>query len=222
MKVFINVCHPEPQSFNHAMFHQAVSTLRAEGHEVKTTDIYAMEFDPLSSRKNFASIADKDYLRLPVEERNALKQNSFDPALEAEIAKMEWCDLMILQFPIWWFGFPAGLKGWIDRTFANGRIYGFGHMFSKGKMKGKKVLLSLTTGIPKDGYTKTGIAGAPLEILRPMHYGVFQFVGFDVLSPQIVYSPTHQDADQRSDELAIYAARLKSIFSEQGLPVEKV
>jgi NAD(P)H dehydrogenase (quinone) len=32
--------------------------------------------------------------------------------------KIEWCDLMIWQFPLWWFSVPAILKGWFDRVFA--------------------------------------------------------------------------------------------------------
>ena len=31
---------------------------------------------------------------------------------------------MIWQFPLWWFGLPAILKGWVDRVFAMGWAYG--------------------------------------------------------------------------------------------------
>jgi Flavodoxin-like fold len=31
---------------------------------------------------------------------------------------------MIWQFPLWWFGLPSILKGWVDRVFAMGRTYG--------------------------------------------------------------------------------------------------
>jgi AraC-like DNA-binding protein len=33
------------------------------------------------------------------------------------------CDFLIFQFPLWWFGLPAILKGWVDRVFAAGLIY---------------------------------------------------------------------------------------------------
>ena len=45
---------------------------------------------------------------------------------KAEIAKLEGCDLMVWQFPLWWFGLPGPLKGWVDRVFAMGRTYGNG------------------------------------------------------------------------------------------------
>jgi NAD(P)H dehydrogenase (quinone) len=113
MKVLIVYWHPEPQNFNAAMFHEACATLRAAGHEVKTSNLYEMHFDPVSSRKNFTTVKDINYLKLQLEEMNATELGSFAEEVESEINKLEWCDLMIWQFPLWWFGLPAVLKGWV-------------------------------------------------------------------------------------------------------------
>ena len=40
--------------------------------------------------------------------------------------KLAWCEVLIFQFPLWWLGLPAILKGWVDRVFAVGRAYGGG------------------------------------------------------------------------------------------------
>ena len=32
-------------------------------------------------------------------------------------------DLLVLQFPLWWYGVPAILKGWVDRVFESGFAY---------------------------------------------------------------------------------------------------
>ncbi len=53
MKVFLVYWHPEPRSFNAAMFRTAIETLSTAGHEVMTSDLHAMRFDPVSSRRNF-------------------------------------------------------------------------------------------------------------------------------------------------------------------------
>ena len=53
MKAFIVYWHPEPRSFNHAMFRTACKALAGAEWEVKTSDLYAMAFDPVSSRANF-------------------------------------------------------------------------------------------------------------------------------------------------------------------------
>jgi Flavodoxin-like fold len=42
--------------------------------------------------------------------------------LLTEMQNLEWCDTLIFSFPLWRFGMPAILKGWVDRVFAYGRI----------------------------------------------------------------------------------------------------
>jgi NAD(P)H dehydrogenase (quinone) len=41
MRVFIVHAHPEPESFNGALARRATETLRAHGHEVIVSDLYA-------------------------------------------------------------------------------------------------------------------------------------------------------------------------------------
>ena len=52
MKVFVVLAHPEHQSLNGAMFRTAVETPASAGHEVQTSDLHAMQFDPVSGRHN--------------------------------------------------------------------------------------------------------------------------------------------------------------------------
>jgi NAD(P)H dehydrogenase (quinone) len=178
MNILIVLAHPEPRSFNGALFETAVATLRASGHTVATSDLYRMGFDPASSRGNFTTVKDLDYLRLQVEELHASEVGGFAPEVEAEIAKIEAADLMIWQFPLWWFGLPAILKGWVDRVFAMGRTYGMGHSYETGVFRGKRALLSLTTGGPRESYAPDGFNGDIEAILRPIHRGMLEFTGF--------------------------------------------
>lgn len=219
MKTFVVYWHPEPRSFNGAMFHTACEALAAAGHELRRSDLHEMGFDPVSGRRNFTTVKDPDFLKLQIEEMNATEANGFAPELEAEIAKVEWCDLMIWQFPLWWFGLPAVLKGWVDRVFAMGRTYGGGRIYETGVFRGKRAMLSLTTGGPEEAYAKGGFNGDIAAILRPIHRGVLQFVGFDVLAPHIVYGPAHLTDEQRKQHLADYAARLRGIANEPAIDV---
>ena len=192
MRTFVVYWHPEPQSFNGAMFRTACGTLVEAGHEVRISDLHEMRFDPVSGRRNFRTVQDPDYLKLQIEEMNATVMDGFSPDIESEIEKIEWCDLMIWQFPLWWFGLPAVLKGWVDRVFAMGRTYGGGQIYETGVFRGKRAMLSLTTGGPEDSYRKRGFNGEMSAILRPIHRGMLKFVGFDVLKPQIVHGPHTQ------------------------------
>ncbi len=219
MKVLIVYWHPEPKSFNHAMFLRAVETLSGIGCVVKTSNLHEMDFDPISSRLNFATVKDQDYLKLQMEEQHASECGGFERTLEAEIQKLEWCDLMLWQFPMWWFGLPAAFKGWVDRVFALGRAYGGGKMYETGVFRQKRALLSLTTGGAQESFTDDGANGDISAILRPIHRGMLQFVGFDVLAPHIVFGPARMNDEKRKAELDRFAERLRQIKSESPIDV---
>ena len=219
MNVLLVLAHPERRSFNGAMFDTAQATLQAAGHTVVTSDLYRMGFDPVSGRRNFASVKDATYLKLQTEEMWASEVGGFAPDVEAEMAKIEAADLMIWQFPLWWFGMPAILKGWVDRVFAMGRIYGNGHIYDTGKFKGRRALLSLTTGGPEAAYLQDGFNGDLNAMLRPMQRGMLNFTGFSVLQPQVVYGPVRVDDAQRQAWLSQWAQRLRAIESEEAIEV---
>lgn len=219
MKILIVLAHPEIQSMNGAMFKRAIQILKAEGHQVKVSDLYREQFNPVSGRNNFTGSYDAAYFKQQLEEIHATKTGGFAEEIATEQQKVEWCDLMIWQFPLWWFTAPGVLKGWVDRVFAMERFYGNNRFYESGMLKGKRAMLSLTTGGDKDNYSKNGLHGDLYGILKPIHRGMLEFVGFSVLAPQVVYAPVRQSAVQREDELTIWSERLKNIFSEQPIPI---
>jgi NAD(P)H dehydrogenase (quinone) len=214
MKILIVFAHPELKSFNGAMFQTAIDTFKNSGHDVQLSDLYAMKFDPISDRRNFTSVKDPNYFKQQLEEMHATDVGGFIPEIEAEIQKLEWLDLMIWQFPLWWFSVPAILKGWVDRVFAMGRVYSSEHIYETGRFRGKKAMISLTVGATEDAYLKSGFHGDIHAILRPIQRGILQFSGFDVLAPQIVYAPVRQTDTVRQRILNDFSQRLRTIERE--------
>jgi putative NADPH-quinone reductase len=157
MKVFMVYWHAEPQSFNGALFQTAQETLTALGHDVRMSDLYDMRFDPVSDRRNFTSVKDATYFNQQVEEMHASAVGGFAADIEAEMQKLEWGELMLWQFPLWWFGLPAVFKGWVDRVFAMGRTYGGDRRFETGVFRGKQAMLSVTTGGPGGSLPSRGL-----------------------------------------------------------------
>lgn len=208
MNVFQVFAHPEPKSFNGALADVARDTLEQQGHEVRVSDLYRMGFDPVSGRRNFTTVKDPDYFKQQMEELYASEHDGFAAEVEREIANLEWCDLLILQFPLWWFGLPAILKGWADRVLAFGRVYGQGRIYDTGAFRGKRAFLSLTTGGPREAYVKGGFNGDLDVILKPIHRGILYFCGFDVLPPHVVYGPVRLSDDERARALAGYRDHL--------------
>lgn len=222
MKILIVLAHPEAKSFNGAMYQRAIEVLQEGGHEVKTSDLYRMNFDPVSDRRNFTTTRNASFLKTQLEEVYATEHNGFVKELAAEQEKVEWCDLMIWQFPLWWFTVPAILKGWQDRVFAMERFYKGGRIYKDGMMKGKKALLSVTTGTELGAYQYGALHNGDMEtILRPIQRGMFEFLGFSVLKPQISYAVAHLTDEERAKELSEWGTRLKYIFEEKEISVGK-
>src|SRR5258708_7662652 len=169
MRVFIVHAHHEPTSFNAAMTATATAALAETGHEVVVSDLYAMGFDPVSDRRNFVTVKDAAYLRQQAEESHAHQHDGFAPEIAAEIEKLFWCDALIFQFPLWWFGLPAILKGWVDRVFALGPVYGGGRRYENGMLAGRRAMCALTTGGPPESYGPAGRNGDIDMLLYPVN-----------------------------------------------------
>src|SRR5579862_7071550 len=182
MRVFIVHAHPEPMSFNGAMTRAGAAALKDAGHEVVVSDLYAMGFNPVSGRHNFTTIGDPKVYRQQAEEAHAAVHDGFAPDLQREMDKLFWCDALILQFPLWWFGLPAILKGWVDRVFASGgRTYGGGKWYDHGVFAGKRAMCSVTVGGDVPIYSERGLNGSINSILFPIHHGMLYFTGFTVI-----------------------------------------
>jgi NAD(P)H dehydrogenase (quinone) len=216
MNIFLILAHPERQSFNGAMFDVAAETFRQMGHTVETSDLYRMGFDPVSGRRNFTATVDPAYYKQQVEETHASAHDGFAGDVEGELRKLEAADLMIWQFPLWWFSVPAILKGWVDRVFAAGRIYGNGRYYDHGVFKGRRAMVSVTTG---GQFAESPYDARAAALLMPIQSGILRFVGYDVLAPQIVRGPARGADEERKRALANYAARLKQLDQETPVSV---
>lgn len=217
MNVFVVHAHHEPESFNGALTRVARETLEAAGHEVVVSDLYAMGFDPVSDRRNFTTVKDPGYLKQQQEELHATESGGFAPDVAAEMEKLFACDALIFQFPLWWFGLPAILKGWVDRVFAMGRVYGRGRWYDDGQFRGKRAMLSVTTGSPDASYTERGLHGDIASILYPVNHGILRFTGFDVLPPFLVHGPVRISDAERAEALERYRERLRRLWDDEPI-----
>lgn len=218
MNVLIVYAHPEPHSFNGALKDVAVETLQTAGHVVVVSDLYAMRFEAVIGPADFrGERADAETLSIPREQMQVYKTRTFAPDIVAEQDKLRRAELVIFQFPVWWFGMPAILKGWVDRVFARGFAYVGGRKYDTGIFRGKTAMVAATTGTSADTYAPDGIDGDVLSILWPIHNGLFRYTGFDVLQPFIAYMPDRVGPGERVNYLEAYRERLLTLGETQRL-----
>jgi len=105
MKILYVYCHPLPESFHAAIRKEALAGLAEAGHTVDLCDLYAENFNPV----------------LSVEERREYHDVGPNQRTVTEyVRRLRETDALICQFPVWSFGPPAMLKGWMDRLFMPG------------------------------------------------------------------------------------------------------
>ncbi len=220
-RVLIVYAHPEPRSFNGAMLSLAKRTFESLGDELRISDLYAMSFDPVARASDFKSREQEDRLDYFAEQRHGYATGSLASDITAEIAKVSWCDLLILQFPLYWFSLPAILKGWIDRVFVPGFAFGAGKWYERGGLCGKRAMLVTTMSAYPQMMAPDGLNGLLEVNLWPVQNGVLAFCGFDILEPFIADSVTHVDDAARAGILERYERRLRHLAEERPLPFHR-
>ncbi len=222
LNVFIVHAHPEPTSFNAALRSTAVHTLESLGHRVAVSDLYAMHFNPVVSRGDFTTVHNPDRFNVTLEQRHAVAHGGLAADIAEELAKLQRADLLILQFPLWWFGLPAILKGWIDRVFLSGVVYNRTSLYEQGKLKGKRAMACVTTGGPAGAFGPDSLNGDIRDILAPLHRGVLAFTGMTVLPPFVNYHVPYEGEASRLAMLARYRSHLVRFDTLEALPMPKM
>jgi len=208
MNVLIVHAHPEPRSFNGALTDTALRTLSEQGHTVVVSDLYAAGWSPVLAPGEFPGHTPGLFFNPAKEQEDAAANQSTCRAVALEQDKVRAADLVIFQFPLWWFSMPAILKGWVDRVFSRGFAYASGRKYDTGLLKGKRAMLSLTTGTADTLYAPNGIDGDLHHILWPIHNGILAYTGFTVLPPFAAWMPAQVSSEQRQSYLDQYADRL--------------
>uniref|UniRef100_A0A4X2LMM3 NAD(P)H dehydrogenase [quinone] 1 n=1 Tax=Vombatus ursinus TaxID=29139 RepID=A0A4X2LMM3_VOMUR len=135
-KALIVLAHSEKTSFNYALKEAAVETLKKKGWHVTVSDLYALNFNPLISKKDITGgLKDPDNFQYTTESVQAYKEGRLSSDIVAEQKKLADADLVIFQFPLQWFGLPAILKGWFERVFIGEFAFSYSTMYDKGPFK---------------------------------------------------------------------------------------
>jgi NAD(P)H dehydrogenase (quinone) len=145
--------------------------------------------------------------------------------IRAEQDKLRWAHAVVVQFPLWWYGMPAILKGWFDRVFVKGFGYGVTdpdtgrtRRYGDGTLAGRRALAVVTAGGQAPSLGPRGINGELTETLFGLLHGTFFYTGMQVLPP-LLLDGANRVSGRRYDAMrAELADRLRSLADTPPLP----
>ena len=137
---------------------------------------------PEQSLANAAILAEVEKAGLDLTVENLAETcGQWDIAAEQE--KVKAADVLVFQFPFYWYSYPALLKKWVEEVLAHGFAYG-----STGTaLKGKDFFLSFTTGGAKDTYRPGGVQNRPVEEYLYNFDQLALFTGMKAHAPFVTY-----------------------------------
>lgn len=219
MQALIVHAHHEPKSFNGAMRSVAEETLHALGWRVEVSDLYAERFQAAAGPADFTLPTSSDRFGYVHEQRAAHRSGGYAADILREQDRVRRADLLVFQFPVWWYAPPAIVKGWADRVLSHGFAYTDSELFDTGLLRGRKAMLALTTGGTREELdADAAITGTVEEFIRPFSGGVLRFVGMDVLDPFVAYAPASVTDGERREMLHRYALHLRTQVTEALQP----
>lgn len=118
---------------------------------------------------------------------------SLSDDIRIEQDKLRRADTVIVQFPLWWFGPPAILKGWFDRLFVQGFAQGVldpetgrALRYGSGGLVGRRAMVVTTVGANAATTGPRGIHGDINDVLFPILHGTLWYTGMTVVPPLVI------------------------------------
>lgn len=174
--------HPNQNSFTRAMVDRVIAASEQAGANVILRDLYEMNFNPVLSAVEMKGELPSEILQEQQYIRDA--------------------DFITLIYPLWWMGFPAILKGYLDRVLSHGFAYKTDAKGSVGLLQGKKIQQFINMGSNEAEYQANGYAKA-LDIC--LVNGLFNFCGITEIEHRLfgrLYGITDAERQAMLDDVA--------------------
>ncbi|APB78098.1 MULTISPECIES: NAD(P)H-dependent oxidoreductase [Paenibacillus] len=174
MNINILYGHPYAKSFNKAILEQVIAHLNVRGANVKVKDLIQMSFNPMVGLKDL----------------EAKVTNVLPEEIVKEQEDLLWADALIIISPVWWGGFPAVIKGYIDRVFTTGLIRSSDGVYG---LEGKRAYSIFTTGSSED-YIRIS---RQKDMLYAANDNLFGFAKFSDAEIKLLYSVPRVTLEER-------------------------
>lgn len=115
----------------------------------------------------------------------------FDIDVNVEQQRLLEHEVVLFQFPFFWYSTPSIIKEWQDLVLEHGFAYGSGG----DRLEGKRLMLAITAAGPEDAYTHKGFQHYPIrEFLTPLEQTA-RLCGMRFPAPYVLYSSLQAPLD---------------------------
>ena len=169
--------HPDTKSFNVGIVKAYRKGAESAESKVDVIHISELDFNP--------------NLQFGYRKRTELEHDLID-----SIDKIKKANHIVWIFPQWWYGYPAIMKGFIDRTFLPGITFDYeeGKTFPNPLLKGKSARIVVTADTPR-WYNNLFMKNPAVNQLKR---GTLQFCG--ITSVKVTYISPIKDSTQEFRE----------------------
>ncbi|MEM6383977.1 MAG: NAD(P)H-dependent oxidoreductase [Pseudomonadota bacterium] len=177
-RIFILNGHPAEKSLSRSFAESYQTAAEQNGNEVRIKHLHQIQFDA-------------DYGEAGYDNAKPL-----EPALEAALADIEWCNHWVICTPMWWGGLPGKLKGFMDRALVPGRAFSTRETTKLGLPKplltGRSARVIITADTP--GFFLALAYGNAIK--KQLKGQILGFVGFKPVD--ITYFAPTTEADEKT------------------------
>ncbi|MEL6700187.1 MAG: NAD(P)H-dependent oxidoreductase [Pseudomonadota bacterium] len=175
MHVLTVIDHPNPASFSHACATRFMAGAAEAGHSTELADLHAEGFNPLWR----------------MEDIEADDAGGVPPDVRREQARIEQADAVCLVFPLFWWGMPSMMKGWVDRVWSWGWAYDQLADREVSLQRARTGVLLIPAGARSDEMAEAGYTKA---IDTAWMQGTFGYFGFSPRHMEVLHGSKGSDA----------------------------
>ncbi|MCY4044557.1 MAG: NAD(P)H-dependent oxidoreductase [Cellvibrionales bacterium] len=141
-------------------------------------------------------------------------QHDIDVCIEQQ--RLRESDVIIFQFPLYWYSTPAILKDWMDLVLEHGFAYGK----TGDALKDKTLLLAITAGGPEEAYCGEGFNHYSIrELLRPLEQTA-NFCRMAFSAPFVLFGTRTSLDDERLSAHILHWKRLLSAIKDNQIDLK--
>lgn len=199
MKILAVFAHPVPGTYPFAVLETITRSFKEDGADVEILDLHEDGFDPRFTKEDHAHF--------------------WGGPVPVEIARyhrlMENADRLVFVYPVYWWGMPAIMKGWIERVFTGDWAYVYGEGVTdrgkaglKGLLDNRPTLLLGIGGSTERTYSRYGYDAA---MKTNIDVGVFSYCGITDVESHLLFDV---EGEPNSERRAEYLDQVKDIASK--------